>query len=176
MSEVFRFKGHCPRSWMTSPRWIIGLKLQVCKGYVILTDSILQTCLWVLRQDDVIEVSIMWSVTSLTILRFLQSKGAKLRQRKAELQSSLLSVGSNLFIPGMIWLWLRPVPMLSVCLSLSSLRGVMGGKGSPLFLHKQRLWDETEEDCHGQIPVPGYWPLLCAIFTSGTLWTPRWSW
>lgn len=109
------------------PRWINGLNLQVCKWFVILTDCILQTWLWVLWHDDVIEVYIIWSVTSLTILRFPSSKGAKWRQRKAELQSSLLSVDFNLFIPGMIWLWLRPVPMPSVCVSLSSLRGVMWG-------------------------------------------------
>lgn len=81
----------------------------------------------------------MWSVTSPTTLRFLQSEGANLRQRKAGFQSSLLSVGSNLFIPGMIWLWLRPIPMPCVCVCVyPHSRELSGGKGSTLFFHKQK--------------------------------------
>lgn len=66
-------------------------------------------------------------------------------QRLDGLWSSLLPLCLNLFIPGMIWPWPRARShAVCVCIFIRPAGSYLGVKGSPLFLRKQRLWDETE--------------------------------
>lgn len=79
-----------------------------------------------------------------TVLHSTQrGKVQALWQRTDDLWSSLLSLCLNLFIPALSWAWLvAHSQAVCVCIFILPAGSNLRVKGSPLLLHKQRLWDE----------------------------------